>query len=444
MAESREEKVRKLIEESVSPATSERREDRIREAMLGAGAPGFDHETLEAYVAGALPPASREIVEMAMEEDDAIRLQVESMLEVKAELSLGRTPVARRVEPTTTRRQSGWIAWGGWSLAAVTSAIAIFAVIRSQAGESTAPASGGGQMVAMQGLERTNEDLRGQISQFESKLAEVNQQLDEARRANLGTTRPDQTTAETRPPRTGASATSVTPSTRSAPKVALQDGSTTIVETPSGLATLEAIPDPMAGIAIDGERIGARQAERGRGAVRWPAGQAHPDVPTGSINVELVDPCLTAVVETTPTFTFRPIPGAVRYSIRIFLGSKLVAEQSTEQTELSLEAALEPGREYRWTLTGHSQDGREITVATAGDFAATFRVLSDGERERYLGALAEDSNSKLHRIRTAAKFGLAAEAERQAKALLAENPNSSLARGIVAKLVDQRSALRKK
>jgi len=444
MGNSREEKIRKLIKESVMPATSEERADRLREAMLGTGAPGFDHETLEAYVAGALPTVSREIVEMAMAEDDAIRQQVESMLEVKAELSLGRTPVARRVEPTHTRRQSGWIAWGGWSLAAVTSAIAVFAVIRSQAVEPPAPASGIGQMVAMQDLERTNEDLRGQIRQFESTLAEVNQQLDEARRLNLGTTRPDQATTRIRPPRTGTSATSGTPSVRSAPKVALQDGPTTIVETPSGLATLEAIPDPVAGVAIDGERIGPRQVERDRGAVRWPAGQAHPDVPTGSIDVELVDPCLTAVVETTPSFIFQPIPGAVRYSIRIFLGSKLVAEQSSDETQFTLEVALEPGQEYRWTLTGHSQDGREITIATAGDFAATFRVLSDGERERYLGALAEDSDSKLHRIRTSAKFGLAAEAERQAKALLADNPDSGLARSIVDKLVNQRSALRKK
>lgn len=448
MAKDKEEIRKQLLDQALGLGEAADRQTQIAEAF--STDPGFSEESLIAYVAGESSPLEREIVEAAMEADEGIRAQVEAMLEAKAEMQL-RPQVAVR-NATPERRRAPWWSWGGWATAGAAAVVAGIVIL------SPRPVTDQSELAQLttklNSMESQNAELLARATTAESTLESLKAT---GTSAGPDSTMPGITRTGPRgqtPPRGGTTRPDK-PITRSGgpDSVAslgdgdnvLKDGDTTLVETPNGLASVEMVPDPVAAIQLEEKSVSPRNIDQPRGAMKWPlkTGTSQ-STTTGEIEFDLLSPTHAAVRQSKPTFRFTKVAGAKSYILRVYLGQRKVAEIKTEQSEATLETELPRGESYRWTVTAVSEDGREVTQSNAGDFAASFRVLSDMEIEMLEDRLARAGKSKIEQLKVLTSFGLADEAVEVAKSLRDENPKSELARRILQSLQDQMKRLREK
>ncbi len=446
MSESREERQKRLIEEALGLGPDGTPRERLAEAFSADRDPGFDTNSLVAFVSGTASATEREIVESAIAIDPDLRNQVDAMLATKAELELAGQ---QRYGPSVTsiRAKVAWFSWGGWATATAAAALAGVLLLRNPTEDTSRIEALSGELAkvtASLGSARSEQsDLERRMSLSEDQRSRLLEQLANADLASKAQRREIEE-LRSRPSAGDRSPVAVQTTTSKQNRIVLQDGEAQIVETPNGLARVESMPDPRASISLNAEKTGSRMIEATRGAVRWPAGKSHPQVPTGTIKFELSAPVLTAVRETKPTFRFAPIEGAEKYVVRVYESNSLVAELLTSRTSVVMTGELMRGTEYRWTLTAISFDEREITVSTAGKYAAGFRVLSDSEQQELNRQLAEASGSILDEIKILAEFGLVDDAIAACDRLIAGDPSSRLARDIKLRLEKQRASLREK
>jgi len=440
MSNSREDKQRKLIEHALGLSPEGDALSRLGEAFSATQDPGFDRDSLAEYVAGTANAEQRETVEAAMAIDPAIRAEVDAMLATKAELEL-----AGSYGPTTAapRNKSSWLTWGGWATATAAAAVAGIALLRTpELDTARVDALTADLARAVASAETANaakSDLEQRIALSEAERNDLLRQIEaatlasQAQRTELEElrSRPDRPVSPVRTPRSTSD------------RVVLRDGNKEVVETPNGLALVEPLESVAATATIDQNKIGTRSVEATRGTVRWPAGKSHPDVPEGPLTYDLSAPTLTAIRETKPTFRFAAIPGAERYVVRVYENNTLVSELSGSQTVLSSDQPLPRGKQYRWTLTAISFDGREVTVANAAMFSASFRILSDSEETELAQRLANET-SLLKQIGIYAEYGLVDEAIAACDRLIAGDPRSKLAKDLKKRLLKQRANLREK
>jgi hypothetical protein len=153
----------------------------------------------------------------------------------------------------------------------------------------------------------------------------------------------------------------------------------------------------------------------------------------------LVNPVGVIVQADRPTFRWRQLQGATRYTVRIFDSdfNGVMASAALTQTEWTPDEALERGRIYSWQVVA-MKDGSEVISPAPPAPEAKFKVLGQAQADGLAQLKRTRPDSHLILGILYAEAGLLDEAEREFKALATANPRSPAAR----KLLDSILALK--
>jgi len=198
---------------------------------------------------------------------------------------------------------------------------------------------------------------------------------------------------------------SLSPSARQAVKNALTNGR---IETPSALSG----------------RAGTLMGESDEGAA-----------------FSLLNPVGVIVRADRPRLSWRPLPGASRYTVTILDSNlKTVATSPPlSTTAWTLPRALNRGRIYTWQVAA-LKAGEEIIAPQAPAPEARFKILEKVKDDELRGLERSDARSHLARGVLYARAGLLDEAERELRALAADNPKSPVARKLLRSVNKLRSS----
>lgn len=179
-------------------------------------------------------------------------------------------------------------------------------------------------------------------------------------------------------------------------------------------------PPEIAGLA------GERSALRGGG-----------EAPSGFV---VLAPLGTAVLDGRPTFRWRPFSGGESYQVKIFDASLNPATDSSpiSGTDWRPSQPL-PAGVFNWQVVAHST-GTDRTAPDPGSPPARFRVLEVAQAEALRHAVQEAGGSHLALGILYAHHGLVDDAERELDQVVAANPRSAIARGLLASVRSWRPA----
>ena len=154
--------------------------------------------------------------------------------------------------------------------------------------------------------------------------------------------------------------------------------------------------------------------------------------PDGKTSYGLVEPVAIVVRSNRPRFHWNAIPGAASYELTIYGdGFKEVATSGPLSASTWTPAApLRRGRVYTWQVVT-VLDGKQVVLPPAAAPRARFKVLDEpavADLERL-----ERANDKSHLALGVvyAKHGLLSDARREFQALVAANPDSTLAKNLL-------------
>jgi len=138
---------------------------------------------------------------------------------------------------------------------------------------------------------------------------------------------------------------------------------------------------------------------------------------------QLVSPIGRVVQSRTPAFTWKPLAGAVAYTVLIVDGKleEVASSQQLTETRWTVPVALKRGHTYSWQVTA-LKDGQRITSPVLPAPQAKFKVLDkshDDQLKRLKGSLRY--HLPLGVLYTQA--GMLDEAEQEFEALVKENPS---------------------
>jgi hypothetical protein len=152
----------------------------------------------------------------------------------------------------------------------------------------------------------------------------------------------------------------------------------------------------------------------------------------GSVSFDLQSPVGTVVRTGTPTLRWKAPEGATAYRVDVFDSSfnKVSTSGTISQTEWRVPRSLPRGRVYSWQVTA-TVDGKEIRSPAPTAPEARFRVLEGAQSESLERAEKSYADSHLALGVLYARAGLLDEAEREFRALLKENPDSTLAQKLL-------------
>jgi hypothetical protein len=148
--------------------------------------------------------------------------------------------------------------------------------------------------------------------------------------------------------------------------------------------------------------------------------------------LQLIAPLGTTTPSDKPAFQWRPVPSGA-YIVAIYDDHyKKVAESPVlRQTEWTPNRPLPRGQIYTWQLTALIK-GKQLRAPLPPVPEARFQVLSLAEAEQLEKAQSEHANSHLLLGILYARAGALDDAERELAALLAANPDSKLAKDLLA------------
>jgi hypothetical protein len=151
--------------------------------------------------------------------------------------------------------------------------------------------------------------------------------------------------------------------------------------------------------------------------------------PTG---LQLVAPLGTVVPSNRPDFRWQPLSSAT-YIVSIYDAhyKKMAESPPVRQTEWRPDHPLPRGQIYTWQLTALLK-GKHVHVPLPPAQEARFQVLSEAEAAQLQKAQQEHPNSHLLMGILYARAGALDDSERELSALLAANPDSGVARQLLA------------
>jgi hypothetical protein len=149
----------------------------------------------------------------------------------------------------------------------------------------------------------------------------------------------------------------------------------------------------------------------------------------------LVGPVQTAVAEDQPEFQWERLAGAASYRVSVFDANFDMVVESEPQagTRWRAPIRLRRGQVYSWEVTA-LKDGKEITAPTAPAPRSQFRVLRSAQLAELKDAREREPRSHLALGVLYARVGLVKEAEREFNKLASENPDSAIARKLLAEM----------
>jgi hypothetical protein len=151
--------------------------------------------------------------------------------------------------------------------------------------------------------------------------------------------------------------------------------------------------------------------------------------------VRLLAPLGTGVDGQQPTFSWQASPEAKDYVVKVFdpARGKVAESAALRSVSWSPEQPLPRGRLYVWQVTVRTAAGSYL-VPEPGTPEARFRILSDEESGALAAVRRRYAGQHLLLGLNFAKVGLLDEAERELRALAAENPSSPVAAGLVTQV----------
>jgi len=149
----------------------------------------------------------------------------------------------------------------------------------------------------------------------------------------------------------------------------------------------------------------------------------------------LIGPVGRVVEMDRPPLRWGPMQGAESYKVGIYDENFRLMDQSPElkTTLWKPDRPLARGRIYQWQVTA-TVDGKEIVSPSRPAAEAKFKVLDAAAAAEIQRARQTARSSHLLMGIVYAKGGMIAEAEREFHALLQKNPNSEIARRLLAKI----------
>jgi hypothetical protein len=146
----------------------------------------------------------------------------------------------------------------------------------------------------------------------------------------------------------------------------------------------------------------------------------------------LIQPVGVVVLEDRPGFRWTSLEGASAYTVDVFDSeSKRVATSGELQlTQWTPARGLEQDRTYIWEVTA-IKDGKEVVSPAPPTPQARFKVLDRASVDELESARRRYPSSHLLLGGIFAQAGLLDDAEREFKALLSANPNSTIARRLL-------------
>jgi hypothetical protein len=148
---------------------------------------------------------------------------------------------------------------------------------------------------------------------------------------------------------------------------------------------------------------------------------------------EALSPAGTAVEDTRPVFEWQPLAGATSYTVFVkdlATGSEIEG-QPTGRTTWTSDKPLVRGHQYAWMVEA-AIDGQRVRAPAPEKPFATFRILDEQEAREISLARKAWGSSHLVMGLVYARTGLAREAEKEFRELVAANPESSTARSLLA------------
>ncbi len=161
----------------------------------------------------------------------------------------------------------------------------------------------------------------------------------------------------------------------------------------------------------------------------------------GSSEYGLLSPVATAVESRTPTFHWRAIEDAESYVVTIYDldSNKIAASGPLAKTEWKAHAPLERGRIYSWQVRA-VRKGAEALMPPPAAAGAKFRIIDAAKAEAMAQVRRSRARSHLVLGLAYADAGLLEESERELRKLVAANPKSSVARGLLRSVQAQRGS----
>lgn len=170
----------------------------------------------------------------------------------------------------------------------------------------------------------------------------------------------------------------------------------------------------------------------GNGGLRGVAGKDAP--------FTLLAPTRTVIAEVQPTFKWEALDGATSYRVMIADARGLEVANSgalpADARSWVLAAPLMHGEIYSWVVVA-MVDGKAITSPAPSAPEMKFKVLEESKRQE-LDRLKRATGSRLALGIFYAQVGMLAEAEREFKQLVSDNPNSPLALKLLRSVQPQR------
>jgi hypothetical protein len=161
------------------------------------------------------------------------------------------------------------------------------------------------------------------------------------------------------------------------------------------------------------------------GSVRGGTPSAHP--------LRSIEPFRSAVLETRPRFSWTPVPDARSYRVAVFDANyeEIARSEPLNGTSWTPSKPLPAGVDLSWHVIAETGAG-EMSSAGSDRAEAVFRVLTPKEAaEVDLGA-AHYRGSHLFRGLLYSRHGLLHDAEREFRSLADQNPDSPVARRLIA------------
>jgi hypothetical protein len=155
----------------------------------------------------------------------------------------------------------------------------------------------------------------------------------------------------------------------------------------------------------------------------------------------LTAPVGTVVVEDRPTFRWKPLQDATGYRVRVYDRNfkEVAASELLQNTKWTSSNSLQRGKTYNWIVTA-DVSGKEISSPVPPAPEARFKVLDSVQFKNLQQSKQEFTQSHLLSGLVYAQLGLLDNSIQEFQQLVAENPDSPIAK----KLLDQVQSLRKK
>jgi hypothetical protein len=152
--------------------------------------------------------------------------------------------------------------------------------------------------------------------------------------------------------------------------------------------------------------------------------------PRDIINVQKSSPAPGAILEEMPEFQWASVEGATKYRVEVYkLDGTSVIQAETDETSYRHDENI-PAGIYKWVVRVR----RGVIAGWEWSNASAFRVLSPKEAELLATARHKYSDSHLIMGTVYESLGLTKDAAKEFQTLMNENPNSALAKKLLANI----------